>query len=83
MTKRLNKLRSILKKKKLGAVLISQPPNIRYLCGFDGTFGYLLITPKDAILVTSFIYIEQAKKQSYGCRLLEVKKGQLVGYLLS
>jgi Xaa-Pro aminopeptidase len=74
MTKRLNKLRSILKKKKLGAVLISQPPNIRYLCGFDGTFGYLLITPKDVILVTSFIYIEQAKKQSYGCRLLEVKK---------
>lgn len=61
---RLNKLREALAEKEVDAILISQPENRHYLSGFDGSAGYLLITPKKAVLATDFRYIEQAKIQA-------------------
>jgi len=55
---RLQKLRQGLAEKEIDAIFISQPENRRYLSGFDGSTGYLLITPKDTILATDFRYIE-------------------------
>jgi Xaa-Pro aminopeptidase len=48
----------------LGAVLVSQPENRRYLSGFSGSAGYLLITPDRAVLATDFRYTEQAGAQA-------------------
>ncbi len=43
-----------------GAIISSQL-NIRYLCGFDYTDGYLLIFPTRAYLLADFRYIEAAR----------------------
>jgi len=61
---RLQKLRQGLAEKEIEAIFISQPENRRYLSGFDGSSGYLLITPQNTILATDFRYIEQAKIQA-------------------
>ncbi len=61
---RSHKLRQRLAEKKIDAILISQPENRYYLSGFDGSSGYLLITPQSTILATDFRYLEQAKTQA-------------------
>ena len=61
---RLQKLRQSLREKEIDALLIGQPENRRYLSGFDGTAGFLLITGKKAVLATDFRYIEQSERQS-------------------
>ena len=53
-----------LSEKQIDGILISQPENRRYLSGFDGSAGFLLLTPKDKILATDFRYTAQAKKQA-------------------
>ncbi len=64
MNKRLTKLRSKLVEKELDAILITKADNRRYLSGFHGTAGYLIITDKQAILATDFRYTEQAKTEA-------------------
>jgi Xaa-Pro aminopeptidase len=62
--KRLTKLRGKLAEKEIDAIFITQLDNRRYLSGFDGTAGYLIITAKEAILATDFRYTEQAKTEA-------------------
>ena len=61
--KRIKNLQTIIKQKKLSAVLITNPINVRYLCGFIGTNGKLLVSQKKATLITDFRYLRVAKKQ--------------------
>ena len=61
---RLKRLRQGLAEKEIDGIFISQPENRYYLSGFDGSSGYLLITPQDAVLATDFRYVEQAKAQA-------------------
>jgi Xaa-Pro aminopeptidase len=69
---RIKKLLERLVEKDIEAILISQPENRRYLSGFDGSAGFLLISNKDTILATDFRYIEQAKKQAPDYKLFQV-----------
>ncbi len=64
MNKRLKKLRNKLAEKEIDGILITQSDNRRYLSGFHGTAGYLIITQKRAILATDFRYTEQAKAEA-------------------
>lgn len=48
---------------KLNALLITNLANIRYLTGFTGSNGTLLITPKAYFFLTDFRYLVQAKKE--------------------
>ena len=64
MENRLDQLRGIMEKEGLDSILISTPENRRYLSGFTGSAGYLLITQSEAILATDFRYTEQAGGQS-------------------
>lgn len=61
---RLSQVRQRLEERGIEAILISQPENRYYLSSFDGSSGFLLITPQNKILATDFRYVEQAKKQS-------------------
>jgi len=61
---RLQKLRQGLGEKEIDGIFISQAENRCYLSGFDGSSGFLLVTPQDAILATDFRYIEQAESQA-------------------
>jgi Xaa-Pro aminopeptidase len=69
MTYRLERLRQRLfvnGEEGLDAILVSQGENRRYLSGFTGSAGWLLILEMIAILATDFRYIEQAKYQAPG-----------------
>ncbi len=69
---RLLKLRQKLAEKEIDGILISQPENRYYLSGFDGSSGYLLVTPQNIVLATDFRYVEQAKAQAPACRLFQI-----------
>ncbi|UCD53773.1 MAG: aminopeptidase P family protein [Dehalococcoidia bacterium] len=69
---RLQKLRQSLAEKEIEAILISQPENRYYLSGFDGSAGFLLVTPEKAVLATDFRYIEQAKRQTTEYEIFQI-----------
>ena len=77
---RLVKLRQRLGEKEIEAILISQPENRYYLSGFDGSYGFLLVTADCAVLATDFRYIEQAKKQAPGYEIFQIT-GDIKGWL--
>ena len=64
MNNRLEHLHQKLEEKKLDAILISTPENRRYVSGFTGSAGYLLVSQGSTILATDFRYVEQAGKQA-------------------
>ena len=66
---RIEALRARMEERKLEALLIAEPSNRRYISGFTGTSGYVLITMDRAVLFTDFRYMTQAAAQ---CPDLEV-----------
>ena len=75
MTDRLDRLVTQLPERKLDALLISAPENRRYVSGFTGSAGYLLIAPDRAVLVTDSRYMEQATKQAPDFQVMQVRGG--------
>ncbi|MCH7745057.1 MAG: aminopeptidase P family protein [Chloroflexi bacterium] len=75
MNKRLEKLREALQEKELDAILISTDENRRYMSGFSGSAGYLLISQNDAVLATDFRYVEQAGRQAPDFRVERIAGG--------
>ena len=75
MSVRLQKLRGRLEEKGLDAILISTPENRRYMSGFTGSAGYLLISQNDAVLFTDFRYTEQAGNQASDFRIERTTTG--------
>jgi Xaa-Pro aminopeptidase len=69
---RLRKLRQNFTEREIDAIFISQPDSRRYLSGFDGSAGYLLITTREAVLATDFRYLEQAQKQAPDYEIFEI-----------
>ncbi len=67
MSRRLKKIRSLLRSSELDALIVSNPYNRRYLSGFDGTAGLLVIGTEKAMLITDFRYFDQAKAQAADC----------------
>jgi len=61
---RLAKLRNKLQEKELDAVLVLGSANRRYLSGFTGSAGTLVISQDAAVLITDFRYTEQAAVQA-------------------
>ncbi len=59
-------LRRKLHKLGINGILITDLVNLRYLTGFTGSSGVLIITQKHAIFVTDFRYQEQAKQEIRG-----------------
>ena len=61
---RLQKLRHSLASQEFDALLVSQQENRRYLSGFTGSAGWLLISATRALLAVDFRYVEQAKSEA-------------------
>jgi Xaa-Pro aminopeptidase len=70
MNSRVSQLRSQLADKGLDAVLISEPHNRRYICGFTGSTGHVLISAKEALFITDFRYTDQAAEQCVGYEIV-------------
>ncbi len=66
--------KTILKKRllKLGVdgILITNLNNVRYLTGFTGSSGFIIITKNNSIFVTDFRYKEQSKSEITGYRII-------------
>jgi Xaa-Pro aminopeptidase len=64
MTQRIEKLRTALKELGVDAFITEKGENRRYLSGFTGSTGWVIVTKSEAFLVTDFRYIDQAKEQA-------------------
>ena len=47
----------------MDGILVTSELNIRWLCGFPYTDGYILVTRHKSYVITDFRYIEAAKAQ--------------------
>jgi Xaa-Pro aminopeptidase len=73
-TMRLSKLRETLAADGLDAMFVTQPQNVRYLSGFTGGDGsVLVVTRQEAVVVTGFIYREQVQREAPDWELVEAK----------
>jgi len=69
-----------LPERKLDAMLVSFSPNLRYLSGFTGSNGALLILPGRSILLTDPRYTIQASQETT-CKV-QIAKGPLIDRVL-
>ena len=77
---RLQKLRQSLAQKDFDALLVSRSENLRYLSGFNGSMGWLLVSDSKAYLAVDFRYVEQAKKEAPGVDVVRIN-GDMVSWL--
>ena len=77
---RLQKLRQSLIHQELDVLLVSQPENRRYLSGFTGSTGWLLISASNAFLAVDFRYVEQAKSEAPDFEVIHIK-GDMANWL--
>ena len=75
---RVTLLRRILNKRRISALLVTQRENIRYLTGFTGSAGSVIVsgTGRPA-LITDFRYQEQARREAPGARVIIQAKDHL------
>lgn len=69
--KRLAGLRGEIERRELDALLITNPENVKYLSGFTGTNGTLIVDADQATLLTDFRYVEQAAEQAPAVAVLD------------
>lgn len=72
MIERVNKLQAQLEANEIDALLVTKRENIRYLSGFTGSSGVIVITAKSASFITDFRYTEQANDQVKGYDIIEL-----------
>ncbi|MFC2050003.1 M24 family metallopeptidase [Chloroflexota bacterium] len=77
---RLQRIRQSLAQQELDVLIVSQPENRRYLSGFTGSAGWLLISAGNAFLAVDFRYVEQAGKEAPDFDVVHVK-GDLANWL--
>ena len=75
----LTRFQDSLKRTDADCAIISSELNIRYLCGFDYTDGYLLIFPEKAYLLCDFRYIEAARAAVTEFEIVMPDDGMLSG----
>ena len=73
--KRLTRLLEILDSHDLDSMLVDSASNRRYLSGFTGSTGWLIISSQKTYLAVDFRYVEQAKKEAPDFDILLVKGG--------
>lgn len=66
---KLNELRQSLQGQDMDAIIITNAQNRRYLTGFTGSAGTVIVTNTRALLLVDFRYTQQAKDQ---CKAFEV-----------
>ena len=79
-------MRSVLERDGLGGLLLTHLPNIRYLTGFSGSAGMLLLLPDRTVLITDFRYSAQAPMEVGNSAEVEIDRTSVwdrLGRLLS
>ncbi len=71
---RLEAVRKILDSNHLDGILFSNLENIRYLCGFTGSDGALVITRTDSFFLTDSRYWTQSEEEVKGSKVIHYRK---------
>ncbi len=71
---RQNQLREQLASAGLDGLLVSHLPNIRYLCGFTGSAGLLLVEPTGSVFITDVRYDTQGREEVKGAKVVIARK---------
>jgi len=71
MQQRVNKLREAMALQGVSAMFVASDINRRYLTGFTGSAGYVLITENESYLLTDFRYMTQAPEQAKDFKVVE------------
>ena len=79
---RLLRLREYMAEQDLDGFLVSSAANRRYVSGFTGSNGYLVITATESVLATDFRYIEQAQSESPIFEVCHIR-GESPGFQMS
>ncbi|MEG2082777.1 MAG: Xaa-Pro peptidase family protein, partial [Oscillospiraceae bacterium] len=70
---RIENVKKFLNKEKLDGVIIFNPSNRRYLCGFTGSTGYLVVTENKNFFLVDFRYVEQAQQECPDFETVSIK----------
>jgi Xaa-Pro aminopeptidase len=81
MNQRVIQLQKQLDQLGLSALLITNRTNIRYISGFTGTSGVILLTGQDAFFITDFRYLTQVREQCPGFTILEQTSSKMYGVI--
>jgi len=73
ITRRIERVRAQLREAGVEALLVTQPENRRYLSGFTGSSGWLLVSAESALIATDSRYWEQAAAECPSFELVMVK----------
>jgi len=74
---RLIQLRQFINREKVDGFFITDINNVRYLTGFSGSLGFLLITVEKKFFVTDFRYKEQAEREVKSWDII-IGKGDII-----
>ena len=74
---RQQRLQNSLSPYRLDALLVTHPPNLRYLSGFTGSSGALLLTGTKRVFITDGRYTEQARAEVQSARIVIARRGPL------
>jgi Xaa-Pro aminopeptidase len=74
---RQNELRKRLASSRLDGLLVSHLANIRYLCGFTGSAGLLLVEEAGSTFFTDVRYDRQGREEVKGARVVIARKALL------
>jgi len=69
-TTRRKRYRQLMIREGAGGLLVSNPADVRYLCGFTGSSAMALLLENAGYLVTDFRYKEQAALEVIGLRVI-------------
>ncbi|MFI5267716.1 MAG: M24 family metallopeptidase [Chloroflexota bacterium] len=72
---RIRRVRAALEQKQLDALLVSQPENRRYLSGFTGSAGFLIVSQRETFLLSDFRYMTQGPQQAPEYEFVKVERG--------
>lgn len=75
---RQQRLCAALSDRNLDWLLVTHLPNVRYLCGFTGSAGVLLIGDRGATFFTDGRYRTQAREEVSGARIVVARKAPLL-----
>jgi Xaa-Pro aminopeptidase len=75
---RIGQLQASLTALKLGGLLVTHLPNIRYLCGFTGSSACLVVLKNAAIFFTDSRYPEQARAEVSSAKVVIAKQAPLL-----
>jgi len=63
-----------MRERGVEAMLIQKPENRRYVTGFSGSAGFVLVSATASILLVDFRYVEQAQTEALGFEVIKAER---------